>query len=261
VTAAIELEGVSLRHQDRLVLDGFSLSVRAGEIVALLGPSGSGKTTVLRLVLGFVAPSTGDIRLGGELVSTAGRIVRPPEERGVGMVFQDLALWPHLTVAGNLAFGLASMGVARRDREVRTRDMLERVGLGQRARSYPGTLSGGERQRVAIARALVLQPRAVLLDEPLSNLDAPLKRELLAMFRQLLAERQATALYVTHDVREAEALGERVAVMEGGRIVQDGSFDQLRSQPRTSFVGELIDEDFRGAGPPGAPGGRGSLKG
>jgi iron(III) transport system ATP-binding protein len=242
LSAAIALEDVVLRYGDRTALDGFALSVGRGEVVALLGPSGCGKTSVLRLVVGLVAPGSGRVRLFGEIVSRDGAILKPPEERGVAIVFQDLALWPHLTVRGNLAFGLASQGVPRRARDERVRAMLERVGLSGREDRYPGELSGGERQRVAIARALVLEPRAVLLDEPLSNLDAALKRELLSLFGALLGERETTALYVTHDLREAAAVGERIAVMEGGRVVQEGTLATLRDHPATPFVAGLLDD-------------------
>ena len=243
MTPAIELEAVVLRYHDRRVIDGLSLSVGPGEVLALLGPSGSGKTSVLRVLLGFVAPSGGAVRLGGERVSEEGRILRAPEDRGVAMVFQDLALWPHLTVAGNLAFGLKSQGLARPVRDARIDAMLERVGLGGKRDFYPAVLSGGERQRVAIARALVLEPRAVLLDEPLSNLDSPLKRELLSMFRDLFEERRVTALYVTHDLREAVAIGDRIGVLEGGRITQEGTVDDFRSRPATPFIRRLLEDD------------------
>ena len=242
MTAAIALERVSHGFGEGLVLDALSLTVHPGELLILLGPSGSGKTTVLRLVLGLLAPSRGAVRLGGETVSVDGRILRPPEERGLSMVFQDLALWPHLTVAGNLDFVLGSKGIPRSARPEQTQRMLARVGLAERATRYPGELSGGERQRVAIARALVLEPRAVLLDEPLSNLDAPLKRELTSLLRGLLNERRVPGLYVTHDVREAAALGDRIAVLERGRIVQEGSLDALRANAATPFVrGLLVD--------------------
>lgn len=242
MTAAIALESVVLRYGDRPVLDGFTLAVEPGEVVALLGPSGSGKTSVLRLVLGFVAPAQGRVHLAGEVVSGDRKILMPPEQRGVAVVFQDLALWPHLTVRGNLAFGLGSQKVARDVQDERIRTMLARVGLSGKEGSYPGDLSGGERQRVAIARALVLEPRAVLFDEPLSNLDVALKRELLSVFRELLKERGTTAIYVTHDLREAAALGDRIAVMEDGRVIQEGALDALRARPATPFVRGLFDD-------------------
>jgi iron(III) transport system ATP-binding protein len=242
VTAAIDIEGITLRYAERRVIDSLSLTVEPGEVLVLLGPSGSGKTSVLRVILGFATPQTGTVRLDGQVASQAGRLLALPEERGLAVVFQDLALWPHLTVAGNLAFSLESRGVTRHERETRIRSMLERVGLTGKECSYPGQLSGGERQRVAIARSLVLEPRAVLLDEPLSNLDVGLKRELLSMFRDLLKERRSTALYVTHDLREAAVLGDRIAVIEEGRIVQEGTLDSLRANPASSFVRALLDD-------------------
>jgi ABC-type Fe3+/spermidine/putrescine transport system ATPase subunit len=247
VTAAIELEGITLRYSEKRVIDGLSLTVAPGEVLALLGPSGSGKTSVLRIILGFATAQAGTVRLSGEVASEAGRLVVLPEERGLAVVFQDLALWPHLSVAGNLAFGLKSRATTAREREARIQSILGRVGLAGKERSLPGQLSGGERQRVAIARALVREPRAVLLDEPLSNLDVGLKRELLSIFRDLLKERRTTALYVTHDLREAAALGDRIAVMEQGRVVQEGTLASLRANPSSSFVRALFD-DFAGAG-------------
>jgi len=241
MTAAIAFEKVGLRYGDRDVLRDFTLAVEPGEVVALLGPSGCGKTSALKLVLGFVAPSSGSIRLAGEAVSQDGKILRLPEQRGVGVVFQDLALWPHLTVRGNLAFGLGSRRMPRGEMDDRIGAMLGRVGLSGKEGRYPGQLSGGERQRVAIARALVLEPRAVLFDEPLSNLDVGLKRELLSMFRELLKERGTTAIYVTHDLREAATLGDRIAVMEEGRVVQEGSLDALRARPANEFIRGLVD--------------------
>ena len=236
MTPAIELDQVSVTLGTKRVLEKVSLAIMPGELVALLGPSGSGKTSLLRVVLGFLAPDTGVVRVDGEAVSANGRILRAPEERGVAMVFQDLALWPHLTVAGNLDFGLVARGVPRPERLVRVGSMLSLVGLAERARAHPGELSGGERQRVAIARALVLEPKALLLDEPLSNLDGPLKRELMLLLSELLVERRVPSLYVTHDVQEAAALGDRLTVLEAGRIVQEGSLETLRTAPATAFV-------------------------
>jgi len=242
MTTTITLENVALTYSDRPILQDVSLSLQEGEVLSLLGPSGSGKTSVLRIVLGFVPPSRGSVRVAGRVASADGRILTPPEERNLAVVFQDLAVWPHLTVSGQLAFVLESRGVPRLERAVRIEAMLKRVGLAGKERSYPGELSGGEKQRVAIARALVLEPRAVLLDEPLSNVDVDLKRELLKLFRELLRERGTTALYVTHDLREAAALGDRIAVMDGGRIAQDGTLDELRARPANDFVRALVDD-------------------
>lgn len=242
MTTALALEEVTFGYGDKLVLDRFSLSVDEGQIVVLLGPSGSGKSSILRLLLGFAAPAAGRICVGGALASTAGTIMVPPEERELAVVFQDLALWPHLTVRGNLEFGLASRGVPRRLRGERIRSVLERVGLADKAARHPGALSGGERQRTAIARALVLEPRAVLLDEPLSNLDAQHKRQLLGQLRALFKERRTTALYVTHDLREAAVLGDSIAVLEEGHLLQQGSLDDLTKGPASEFVRALVED-------------------
>lgn len=222
------------------MLDGVSLRVPAGETLSVLGRSGSGKTTLLRVVAGFLAPREGAMRIGEAVAAEGGRSVLAPEERELGMVFQDLALWPHLTVHGNLAFGLDARGLPRAERDDRIAAMLARVGLAGQERRYPGELSGGERQRVAIARALVPAPRAVLLDEPLSNLDVGLKQELLALFRELLDERGTTALFVTHDPREAQALAPRAAVLDQGRVVHLGRLEDLRSRLDLPFARSVL---------------------
>jgi iron(III) transport system ATP-binding protein len=241
VSAAIQLDGVTVLRDGRKVLADVSLLVSAGETLSVLGSSGSGKTTVLRVVAGFLAPQLGTVRIGDAMAAEGGRLVLAPEDRGIAMVFQDLALWPHLTVHGNLAFGLDGKHVPRSERDDRVAAILSRVGLAGKDRRHPAELSGGERQRVAIARALVGEPRAVLLDEPLSNLDVALKRELLALFRELLHERGTTALYVTHDPREAQALANRTAVLDGGRIVHLGHLDELRGRLDVPFARSVID--------------------
>lgn len=241
-TRAISLDGVHFDYSGRSVVSDLSLSLAQGEVLALLGPSGCGKTTVLRLILGLMAPTEGVVCLGNRLASSGRAIHVPPEKRGLAVVFQDLALWPHLTVRGNLEFGLAAKGIARSERRSRIATMLERLGLADKASHFPGALSGGERQRVAIARALVLEPNAILLDEPLSNLDIELKRELMLLFRRLFHERGSTVIYVTHDLREAATLGDRIAVMESGRVVQLDTFEQLQAKPASAFVRRLIDD-------------------
>jgi iron(III) transport system ATP-binding protein len=239
MSARILLDGVTVVREGRPVLGDVSLEVAAGETLSVLGSSGSGKTTLLRVVAGFATPARGAVSIGDVLATAQGRVVVPPEERGLAMVFQDLALWPHLTVHGNLRFGLDR--VPRAERDERNAAMLSRVGLAGKERRHPGELSGGERQRVAIARALVGEPRAVLLDEPLSNLDLGLRQELLALFRELLQERGATALYVTHDPREAQALGKRTAVLDGGRIVHLGPLEALRSRLDLPFARTVVE--------------------
>lgn len=242
MSALIDLEDIWLCYGGHPVLSGLTLSIPEREILALLGPSGCGKSSVLRVILGLTAPDRGVVRLRGETVSEHGRIIRLPEERDLAVVFQDLALWPHLTVSGNLTFVLGSKQVSREEKDLRITNALRCVGLAGMEHRYPTELSGGERQRVAIARALVLDPDAILLDEPASNLDVVLKRDLLRMFRQILKEREGTALYVTHDPREAASLGDRIAIMEKGQIVQVGELRQLRALPANDFVRALVED-------------------
>jgi iron(III) transport system ATP-binding protein len=242
VSTALALDGVRLAYRGRAVLDGVSLRVDAGEVLALLGPSASGKTSLLRVLLGFAVPREGAVHVGDRVVSRDGRLLVPPEERGLAVVFQDLALWPHLTVEGNLGFGLAARGVPAALRAARISRMLERVGLSGSERRHPAELSGGQRQRVAIARALVTEPRAVLLDEPLAHVDVDLRRELLGLLAELFRERGTTAIQVTHDLREAAAVAHRFAVVEAGRIVQQGSLSQLVDEPATPFVRALVED-------------------
>jgi iron(III) transport system ATP-binding protein len=241
MTAAFEVEKLTVRHGAARVLDEVSLAVAAGEIVALSGPSGAGKTTLLRVLAGL-SDAEGTVRVRGRVVSAGGRSVVPPEDRNLAMVFQDLALWPHLTVHGNLAFALGSRGVARAVQDRRISEALRHVGLAHHADRYPGELSGGERQRVAVARALVQEPEALLFDEPLANLDVVRRRELTQLFRALLRERGLPALYVTHDPREAAMVADRVAILEGGRLVQAGTMPELVASPATPFVRAFVAE-------------------
>ncbi len=236
MSAVITLNDVTQRYGSTSVLDGLSLEAQAGEVLALLGPSGSGKSTLLRIIMGFVAPDRGLVRLRGNIVSEEGSVRTPAEERNLAVVFQNLALWPHLTVEGNLAFGLQSKRVPPDEARKRIARVLENVGLAAMARRYPAEISGGEQQRVAIARALVLEPDAVLLDEPLSNLDIGLKDELLDLFATLFRKYGTTVMYVTHDPWEARHLGDRVAMLAGGRIVFTGNLDNLDPRHENPFV-------------------------
>jgi iron(III) transport system ATP-binding protein len=242
LTTVLALERVVLRYGRRTVLNGLSLGVEAEEVLAVVGPSGGGKTSIVRSLLGFEVPQEGTVRLAGEVASANGKLRVLPEDRGLAVVFQDLALWPHLTAAAHLAFALESQRVPPGERTERIEMMLQQVGLADRASSYPRELSGGERRRVAIARALVIEPRAVLFDEPLANLDVVLKAELLQLFGVLLRARRAASLYVTHDLREAAVLGSRIAVLEQGRIVQSGSVEDLCASPATEFVRRLVED-------------------
>ncbi len=214
----ITFAGVSKTYGDRAAVRDISLAIEEGERVVMVGPSGCGKTTVLRLLAGFLAPDSGSISIDDEVVAADGRNLRPPEKRHLGMVFQDLALWPHLTVTGNLDFGLRAQGVPRDERRRRTREILDLVEMQGFAATRPGELSGGQQQRVALARALVLRPRALLMDEPLSNLDHDLN---VRLRREILHLHEAigfTLLYVTHDLEEASEIGTRVVRMRHGQI-------------------------------------------
>jgi ABC-type Fe3+/spermidine/putrescine transport system ATPase subunit len=218
--AFLRLVGVTKRFGQRTVVDNVSLDIAEGETVALLGASGCGKTTTLRLVAGLEEPDSGEIWIAGERVAANGRNLVPPGARGVGFVFQDLALWPHLTVAGNLKFVLSSAGVPKRERAERVDETLRLMRIDRFARNYPSELSGGEQQRVAIARAIIANPSLLLLDEPMSSLDAELKADLLAELKNLQRALDATTVYITHDRVEALALAQRVALMNNGRITQ-----------------------------------------
>jgi iron(III) transport system ATP-binding protein len=234
------LKALSKRYGDVGAVDGLSLEVKPGELLALLGPSGCGKTTTLRLVAGFLAPETGEIWVGDRCLSAPGSVV-PPERRRMAMIFQSYALWPHMTVAQNVAYGLRfKPGLRRGDRDARVREMLRVVQLAGYEARYPGELSGGQQQRVAVARALVVEPEILLLDEPLSNLDANLREEMRFEIRRLHETFGITTLYVTHDQSEAMVISDRIAVLRAGKVAQVGTADDLYHRPRTRFVAEFI---------------------
>jgi ABC-type Fe3+/spermidine/putrescine transport system ATPase subunit len=213
--SAVEWIGVSRRYGARDALSDFSLAVAAGERVALIGPSGCGKTTALRLLAGFEAPDRGAVRIDGRTVSEEGRILVPPERRGIGMVFQDLALWPHLTVRGNLEFGLRAQRVPVAERERRIAAIVAQVQLERELELRPEQLSGGQQQRVALARALVGEPALLLLDEALSSLDPELRAELRDALLKLHARLGFTLILVTHDRQDADQLTSRVVALRG----------------------------------------------
>jgi ABC-type sugar transport system ATPase subunit len=217
--SAIELKDVSKSYGARRAIDSVSLTVERGERVVLFGPSGCGKSTLLHVIAGFIPPESGEIFIDSELVATAGRTLREPEERGIGMVFQDLALWPHMTVAENIEFGLRAQRYPDAERKRRVKGMVELVGLGDYLGAKPGQLSGGEQQRVALARTLALSPPIVLMDEPLSSLDEGLNTQIRMEILRLHREIGFTLLYVTHTRTEATDLGNRTIHLQHGRIV------------------------------------------
>jgi ABC-type Fe3+/spermidine/putrescine transport system ATPase subunit len=218
-TTALALRNVTKRFGSHLALDDVTLEIAASESVVILGPSGCGKTTLLRLVAGLDVPDSGEIWLHDAQVATANRSLLPPHRRGIGFVFQDLALWPHLTVAGNLQFVLDAMRVPRSECHRRLDTTLELVRINGLAGRYPGELSGGEQQRVALARALVGNPKLLLLDEPLSSLDAELRAGVRSELARLQRSLAVTTILVTHDREDAAILADRVIEMRAGRIV------------------------------------------
>jgi iron(III) transport system ATP-binding protein len=239
VVPLLEVRSLAHRYGDQRVCDALSFTLSAGEIACLLGPSGCGKTTLLRCIAGFEPASGGEIVLEGRVVSRRAFRV-PPEQRRIGMVFQDFALFPHRNVAGNVGFGLS--GLSRAQRDMRVRELLEAVGLPDSAAKYPHELSGGQQQRVALARALAPRPRLLLLDEPFSNLDVELRERLALEVRAVLKAQGITAVFVTHDQREAFAFADVIGVMHAGRIVQWDTAYNLYHRPRDRFVADFVGE-------------------
>jgi len=240
VTADLVADGVVKRYADHIAVDSLSFSVERGSFFSILGPSGCGKTTLLRMVAGFISPDSGDISIGGRSMRGMS-----PNRRPVNMVFQQLALFPMMTVGENVAYGLARRGVDRAERTRRSHAMLERVGLGGAAAKRVDELSGGQRQRVAIARSLVLEPTLLLLDEPLGALDLKLREHMKIELKQLQAAFGTTFVYITHDQSEALVLSDRVGVMNRGRFEQLGAPQDLYYRPRTPFVAGFVGANNR----------------
>jgi iron(III) transport system ATP-binding protein len=237
--AAVELRGLSKAYGELLVVNSVSLRVEHGLMVCLLGPSGCGKTTTLRLIAGFLEPTAGDIRVGDRIVSQPSRTL-PPERRNMSMIFQSYALWPHMTVAENVAYGLRLRKLDRATIDAKLSKILGSTRLEALAARYPGELSGGQQQRVSLARALVIEPETLLLDEPLSNLDANLREEMRFEIRRLHDAFRYTTVYVTHDQAEAMTTADLIAVMNGGRIEQLGTPEDIYDRPTSEFVARFI---------------------
>jgi ABC-type Fe3+/spermidine/putrescine transport system ATPase subunit len=235
----LSMQNLTCRFGAFTAVDRLDLEIVPGEFVSLLGPSGCGKTTTLRMIAGFVQPTSGTISMDGQVISAAGRVL-PPEKRQMSMIFQSYAIWPNMTVAENVAFGLRLRKLDRDTVGRKVAEMLEIVRLGHLAERYPAELSGGQQQRVALARAMVIQPRVLLLDEPLSNLDANLREEMRFEIRRLHDAFHFTTVYVTHDQGEAMVTSDRIAVMNGGRIEQIDPPYLIYTRPRTRFVAGFI---------------------
>jgi iron(III) transport system ATP-binding protein len=237
--SSVTLRRVSKAFADHTALDDVSLEVENARLVCLLGPSGCGKTTALRLIAGFIEPSAGEILFGDRVVSAPGRTV-PPEQRNVSMVFQTLALWPHMTVAENVAYGLLIRKLDRAAIARKVSAILATTRLAAFADRYPAELSGGQQQRVSVARALVVEPDTLLLDEPLSSLDANLREEMRFELRRLHDAYRTTTIYVTHDQSEAMTAADLIAVMNAGRVEQLGTPEDVYDRPRSEFVARFL---------------------
>ncbi|HEY5167660.1 MAG TPA: ABC transporter ATP-binding protein [Pseudolabrys sp.] len=248
--ADLVVKDLSLRLGDNEILKGASLTVVPGQVVALLGPSGSGKTTLLRAIAGLERPHGGSIAIGSNVFYDATRNIElPAEKRGLGLVFQSYALWPHRTVFDNVAYGLKLRGTPAAEIKSRVEKTLGQIGLGDLATRYPHQLSGGQQQRVAIARALVYEPPVILLDEPLSNLDAKLREEARAWLRTLIVTLGLSAVHVTHDQVEAMAIADRIVLLDAGTIAQEGPPTELYNEPATLFAAEFMGSNNRLDGP------------
>jgi iron(III) transport system ATP-binding protein len=237
--ASVELRGLSKRFGSLTVVDAVDLRIDHGQLVCLLGPSGCGKTTTLRLLAGFLEPSDGEISVGNRVVSSRAKTV-PPENRNMSMIFQSYALWPHMTVADNITYGLRLRKLDRDTIAKKLAAILATTKLEPLSQRYPGELSGGQQQRVALARALIVEPETLLLDEPLSNLDANLREEMRFEIRRLHDEYRYTTVYVTHDQSEAMTTADLIAVMNAGKIDQLGTPEDIYDRPQSEFVARFI---------------------
>jgi iron(III) transport system ATP-binding protein len=237
--ATLELHALTKRYPGVVSVDAIDLKVGHGEFVCLLGPSGCGKTTTLRMIAGLAEPDDGEIRVNGRIMSSARGVV-PPEQRNMSMIFQSYAVWPHMTVRENVAYGLKLKALTADEKQARVSTLLDATRLSALSERYPSELSGGQQQRVALARALTPKPDILLLDEPLSNLDANLRAEMRFEIRRLHDQFQYTSVYVTHDQVEAMTMADRIVVMNGGRIEQIGTPEEVYERPNSAFVARFI---------------------
>jgi ABC-type Fe3+/spermidine/putrescine transport system ATPase subunit len=237
--AIVSIRGLTKKFTDSAAVDDLHLEIGDGEFVSLLGPSGCGKTTTLRLIAGFLQPDAGEIWVGGGVISSPSHLV-PPERRNMSMIFQSYAVWPHMTVAQNVAYGLKFKKLSKEQIDAKVTKLLGVVHLSELKDRYSAELSGGQQQRVALARALVVEPQILLMDEPLSNLDANLREEMRFEIRRLHEEFGITTVYVTHDQAEAMATSDRIAVLNRGRMVQVGRPAEIFDRPKTRFVAEFV---------------------
>jgi iron(III) transport system ATP-binding protein len=236
--AFIEIQNLFKRFKNVVAVNHIQLDVNEGEILTLLGPSGCGKTTTLRCIAGLEKPEEGNIVIDGKPMLSDGFV--PPSKRGIGMVFQNYAVWPHMKVFSNIIYGLKLQGIPRQSIQERAQQVLELVGLTGLEDRYPAQLSGGQQQRVALARALVRNPKVLLLDEPLSNLDAKLREKMRFEIKSLVRRMGITSVYVTHDQAEAMVISDRIAIMDSGNVVQIGTPHEIYEKPANRFVADFI---------------------
>ena len=236
--AFIEIQNLFKRFKNVVAVNHIQLEVNKGEMLTLLGPSGCGKTTTLRCIAGLEKPEEGDIVIDGKPMLSEGFV--QPSKRGIGMVFQNYAVWPHMKVFNNIVYGLKLQKISRKSIQEKAQEVLELVGLDGLEERYPAQLSGGQQQRVALARALVRNPKVLLLDEPLSNLDAKLREELRFEIKSLVRRMGITSVYVTHDQAEAMVISDRIAVMDSGNVVQIGTAQEIYKEPANRFVADFI---------------------
>lgn len=239
---ALEIKQLSKHFNKKRVVKGVSFSVEQEQLLALLGPSGCGKTTTLRMIAGLETPDNGEIWIEGTLASHGRKIMISQKHRHIGMVFQDLALWPHMTVYENIEFGLKAHGLIRTERRKKIEAVLNRVNMQNYTNVYPGKLSGGQQQLIAIARAIVTKPKLLLMDEPLSSIDVKLREDIRQEIRRIQQETQITTVYITHDQEDAFLLADKIAVMNNGKLEQIGSPEEIYSSPASLFVAGFVGE-------------------